>query len=46
MDDLVILFILLGFFSLALVVVEGLAILWRTLRQRMWFPRHKGGRWQ
>ena len=46
MDDLFILLVFIGAFSLVLVVGEGMAILWLKVRQRMWFPRHKGGRRQ
>ena len=45
MDDLFILLVFIGAFSLALVVGEGLVVLWRKVRQRMWFPRNKGGKW-
>ena len=41
-----ILLVLLGIFSLALVAGEMVVNLWRKVQQRMWFPRHKGGRWQ
>ena len=45
MDELFLLLVLIGSFSLALVAVEGLVVLWRKVRQRMLFPRNKGGKW-
>ena len=44
MDELFLLLVLIGAFSLALVMGEGLVVLWWKVRQRMLFPRHKGGR--
>lgn len=41
MDDLFLLLILVGAFSLTLVVGEGLIALWRKIRQRMLFPRNR-----
>lgn len=41
MDDLVILLILLGIFSIALVAGEMVVNLWRKVRQRMLYPRNK-----
>jgi hypothetical protein len=41
MDDLFLLWIFIGAFSLALVAGEGLIALWRKFRQRMLFPRNR-----
>lgn len=41
MDELFLLLVLIGAFSLALVAGEGLVVLWRKVRQRMWFPRNR-----
>lgn len=41
MDELFLLLVLIGAFSLALVAGEGLIALWRKIRQRMLFPRNR-----
>lgn len=41
MDELFLLLVFLGAFSLALVVGEGLIALWRIFRQRMLLPRNR-----